>query len=361
MCVIQNHFYFLDFPETKELFKFFDEYKIEARFVGGCVRDALLGIISSDFDIAVNIPIINLTKLLDLKSVKYIKSGIKYGSIIAILGSVKFDITSLRCDSRCFGRDCEIDIVDSFKEDSNRRDFSINALYVSQNGEIFDYVNGIEDLYNRRIIFIGDPEKKITEDYLRILRYYRFCAKMGDESGRYSDILSKNASLLTKLPIERIQKELFIIINSKVILNMMYANNILQQISENINIEAYNKLDDLNVSILVKMIVLFGVDELLNVFRLKREEKRLILDYRGFMRETLDYCYYKRGADFTHEIMILKHSLFKGFSRFPLTYQDVPVCIKNISKILKECERWWVNNNFPSREKTLLFMTKNIL
>lgn len=355
---MQNQFYFLDFPETKRFFEICNNHGIQARFVGGCVRDGLLGLQTDDFDIAVNAPILDLVKILETSNVKCILSGVKYGSIMVILGNRKFDITSLRCDANCLGRACDIDFTDSFAEDAKRRDFTINALYVSENGELFDYFGGVDDLTHKRIIFIGDPFARISEDHLRILRYYRFCAKVGDKSYRYADILHNNAYLLKNLSIERIQKEVFQTINCGFAINMMYENNILQQISGSINIDLYNKLCDIQTTALVRLIALFGFDNTLAIFRFSKSEKKLIIDYKNFINETLDYCFYKKGQEFTQAIMTLRQVYGKKLPIFPLTYKDISKEVKNISSILSECEKQWVNNGFPNRRETLNLLKK---
>ncbi len=304
---MQNRFYFLNFPETKQLFKIFNKNNIEARFVGGCVRDSLLGKPTSDFDIAINISIVDLMKILDTYEIKYIKNGVKYSSIIVILNDKHFDITSLRLDVHCFGRSSEISLTNSFEDDAKRRDFTINAIYVAENGQLFDYFNGLEDLQNNSVVFIGNPQKRIEEDYLRILRYYRFCSKIENKTAKYSKILKKNAYLLSKLSIERIQKELFQIIDSSDTINMMYRDDILQQISSQINIIAYNKLNKFAVSTLLKLVSLFGIDASLKIFKLPKKDKKNISEYKLFMNETLDYCLYKKGIVFAQEIMLLRN------------------------------------------------------
>ena len=146
-------FYFLHFPQTKRLFSIFKKYDIEARFVGGCVRDAIIEKHTDDFDIAVKFDILELKSILETDGVLVIPTGIKYGSITVIIDRVKFEITSLRMDFDCSGRACKTKQSSSFEGDAKRRDFTMNALYVSESGELFDYFNGIEDLKKRDVIF----------------------------------------------------------------------------------------------------------------------------------------------------------------------------------------------------------------
>ena len=272
-------FYFLEFPQTKRLFKIFNTYDIEARFVGGCVRDALAGKKTDDFDIAVNFDIQKLSEILENEDIKVIPTGIKYGSITAIVNHMKFEITTLRRDENCNGRLCDIEAVSSFEEDAKRRDFTMNALYVSQRGELFDYYNGIEDLQNVNVIFIGDPQKRIEEDYLRILRYYRFAARFHDFSDRYKEIIRREASNVSKLSIERVQKELLLILQEKDslrIFKMIKDNGIF----EKLDLEAYAKLAGSH-SLEKKALALFGYETLTKTFHLTRAFKRKLKEFRN--------------------------------------------------------------------------------
>jgi poly(A) polymerase len=212
---------FLFWPETTTLFDIFEKNGIDARFVGGCVRDALLGLKTGDVDIAIAAPIGEVIKLLENSNLRCIKTGVKYFSVKIVMNDKTFDVTSLRKDVLCFGRFCQVSEAKTFEEDAIRRDFAINAVYINIEGRIFDYFNGVDDIRNKRVIFIGNPQKRIEEDNLRILRYYRFCSFLSDYSGRYSEILKTNAHLVSTLSIIRIRKELSKMIPSKQIFDMM--------------------------------------------------------------------------------------------------------------------------------------------
>ncbi|MDR0744771.1 MAG: hypothetical protein LBE97_02345 [Holosporales bacterium] len=274
-------FYFLKLEETQYLFDIFEKNKLDAAFVGGCVRDAILGEKSLDFDLAINSEISKVINILKKENIKCILTGIKYNSITVVINNIKFELTSLRKDDQCFGRHCICSVVSSFHEDAKRRDFTINAIYVSKSGEVFDYFNGIQDLCNRKIKFIGNPEKRISEDYLRILRYYRFCAKYGDLEDRYESIIKKFPISLQLLSIERIQKELFQILESKYaipILKNIKNSAILANIFNEMNIELLSKSQH-NVSLEYKLFLLFSYNDLMTVFRLTKIQKQKIKEY----------------------------------------------------------------------------------
>ncbi|MDR1390834.1 MAG: hypothetical protein LBI95_00465 [Holosporales bacterium] len=273
----RHDFYFLDLPETKLLFEIFRKGGIEARFVGGCVRDALIGKVTDDFDVAVNSEIENVKSLIESEGISCVSKWVKYGSVTVIIGSVKFEITSLRKDDECYGRGSKISSVTSFEEDAKRRDFTINALYVSETGELFDYFGGVLDILARRVIFIGDPKTRMEEDYLRILRYYRFCAKFEDVVDRYCDIVKEKAKKLCTLSIERIQKELFLILEENFnlkIFELIKKNGVFSEI----NIENYSKLLQMekSPSVELKAYALFGYDLLMHKFKLSKSLKNKI-------------------------------------------------------------------------------------
>src|SRR5476649_15608 len=151
----------------------------EARFVGGAVRNALLGTAVADIDIAVPMPPSEAIALLVGRDIKVVETGIDHGTVTAVAGSHAFEITSLRRDVETDGRHAVVQFTDDWSEDAQRRDFTINAMYAAADGEIFDYATGLEDLIAGRVRFVGDAATRIAEDYLRVLRLFRFHAWYG--------------------------------------------------------------------------------------------------------------------------------------------------------------------------------------
>ena len=151
----------------------------EARFVGGAVRNALLGVPVVDIDIAVPIRPEDAMARLKAKGIRTIETGLDHGTVTAIAGSHAFEITSLRRDVETDGRHAKVAFTDDWALDAGRRDFTINALYASPDGEIFDYATGVEDLAAGKVRFVGDARIRIAEDYLRVLRLFRFQAWYG--------------------------------------------------------------------------------------------------------------------------------------------------------------------------------------
>ncbi|MBR1479524.1 MAG: hypothetical protein IJ599_01315 [Alphaproteobacteria bacterium] len=262
-------FYFLNFPSTKHLLAALNRCGIDGRFVGGCVRDAIMGKRTDDFDIAVNAGISTVQRSLELEGFKVIPTGLKYGSVTVIIDGVKFELTALRRDINCRGRKCDVAVTSDFEEDAKRRDFTMNALYVSQSGELFDYFGGVDDLKRGRVIFIGDPRERIKEDYLRILRYYRFAAKFDDFSDRYADVIRAEAANIRKLSIERVQRELLLTLRetrSPKIFQFIKSNGVF----DNLDLPAYSSALQQNAPFEKLAYALFGYEMLTKTFRLPR-------------------------------------------------------------------------------------------
>lgn len=146
----------------------------QARLVGGCVRDYLLDRVVQDIDIATPLPPQEVMRLLQKAGIRVVPTGLKHGTVTAVIGHRPFEITTLRRDLETDGRHATVGWTDDYKADAERRDFTINALYMDQDGHIEDYIGGLADLKKRCVRFIGDPAARVQEDYLRILRYFRF-------------------------------------------------------------------------------------------------------------------------------------------------------------------------------------------
>ena len=153
----------------------------DARFVGGVVRDSLVGIDAHDIDIATRLAPNEVVRRLRACHIKAVPTGIAHGTITAVLPGGPVEVTTLRRDLTTDGRHATVAFTDDWREDAARRDFTINALYADPvSGDVFDYFGGQDDLAARRVRFIGDPLRRIAEDHLRILRFFRFLARFGD-------------------------------------------------------------------------------------------------------------------------------------------------------------------------------------
>jgi poly(A) polymerase len=181
------------------------------RFVGGAVRDDLLGLPVSDIDLATRIEPDEVVRRLEQAKIKAVPTGIDHGTVTAVSDGHPFEITTLRRDVSTDGRRATVAFTDDWEEDAARRDFTINALSADPNtGELFDYFGGLADLQQRHIRFIGDPLQRIAEDHLRILRFFRFHARFdaGEPDAAALDACTARANDLMALSRERIADEL---------------------------------------------------------------------------------------------------------------------------------------------------------
>jgi poly(A) polymerase len=200
----------LDAPETQTLIAAFDAAGMDFRFVGGVVRDALLGRRVSDIDLATPAAPDAVMRAVSAAGLKAIPTGIAHGTITALVGKRHFEITTLRRDIETDGRHALVAFTGDWREDAARRDFTMNALYADRDGRITDFFGGAADALAGRVRFIGDPDRRIAEDALRILRFFRFHAWYGagnpDPGGLRA--CAAHAPMIDRLSGERVRDEL---------------------------------------------------------------------------------------------------------------------------------------------------------
>ena len=228
----QRHFSWLQGDDLKLIFQTLNtSTQIRVRAVGGCVRDSLLGQTPSDIDLATDhLPEAVLEKL-SAKGVRVIPTGLSHGTVTAILPSGPMEITTLRRDEQTDGRHATVAFTDDWKIDAERRDFTMNALFVGADNRLYDPVGGWEDLQASRVQFIGNANERIKEDYLRILRFFRFSARFAKH---YDEVaiaaIGNHLTGLESLSRERVGAELLKIISlpqSPVTLTLMKELGVL--------------------------------------------------------------------------------------------------------------------------------------
>lgn len=219
------------------------------RFVGGAVRDSLLGLPVQDVDVATPLTPDAIISRLKFAKIKAIPTGIEHGTVTAVIDQRHFEITTLRHDVKTHGRHADVAFTDNWQDDAKRRDFTINALYLDTEGNIYDYFEGREDLAKGHIRFIGDATKRIEEDALRILRFYRFMAHFGIASIEGEDqgleATVQQAKRLTFLSAERIRDELKKLLlgqHCAQVLALMMENGVWRYILPNFEIEPLARL-----------------------------------------------------------------------------------------------------------------------
>jgi len=302
------------FNTAKQIFICFQNQNYKLKLVGGCVRKLITEEKIDDMDIAINIEPEKIKKVFVEQKIKFVETGIKYGTITALINDFKFEITSLRKDLSTDGRHAKVEFTSNWEQDAQRRDFTINAIYSDISGEVYDPLNGIEDLKNGIIKFIGDPNQRIQEDYLRILRYLRFYTQYN--KNKFHDeitikAIKRNLDGLAKISKERILEELF---------KMMKLNNFSKLFEDEFcrfiilsilpQLRNYNRIKILNkISYKIKkqidkilLLSILIVDETDNCnfflykYQLSNEDKKRILFIKNsFKNYSKQYLYSKKN------------------------------------------------------------------
>lgn len=215
----------LDQNPIKKIFDIFENEGKEVRLVGGCIRDALLGMKTNDIDIAANIYPEEIIRILNIHKLKYEDFAYKYGSITTVIEDKKFQITTLRKDINQMGRHTNIAFTKDWKKDAERRDFTINAMYLLSDGSIKDYFNGRQHLIESKLQFIGNIDERIQEDYLRIFRYFRFLGIFQEPQliCQYEENLNKHcAKSFSYLSNDLLRREILKMFNTPFPLNSFF-------------------------------------------------------------------------------------------------------------------------------------------
>ena len=207
----------------KKLDKVFKSNNYELRIVGGAVRDLALDKTPKDIDLATDATPDEMMEILDKSGIRHIPSGLEHGTITAILDNEPFEITTLRADKETDGRHAEVEFVKSWEEDAKRRDLTYNAMSMDMEGNVFDYFGGMDDLQDKVSKFVGDPEERITEDYLRILRYFRFQGRLSTPTWDKDTLkaISSNSEGLKKISAERVWQEMGKVLSGNNVANIL--------------------------------------------------------------------------------------------------------------------------------------------
>jgi poly(A) polymerase len=379
---------------TQRLFQIFSDEGVVARFVGGCVRDATLGISAHDIDIAVPLPPDDIIYILTKSNINVIPTGYEFGTITAVLEDRPFQITSLRKDWETDGRHARVTFGTDWQEDASRRDFTINALYADTDGKVYDYFGGLEDLKFGIVRFVGDAHLRIQEDYLRILRYFRFLAWYGHgpvhlEAMQACTAHSKGLDGLSR---ERIGHEFLKLLAAPMPLSSLRLMNktgivpfILHQ---PFNLNAFEALVGFekvpNVLCRLAALALPTIEDaaIAKALRLSRDQKHYLyycqmrLESYPSSQNTIYRNLYQDGVELFRDLTmlslalrplsstpsILKESMDIANSwnhpTFPVQGKDlVGMGVKpgpKLGDLLKLCEQWWIEQNFqPDRESCL--------
>ncbi|MBT4698736.1 MAG: hypothetical protein WCH02_00165 [Pseudomonadota bacterium] len=338
---------FLFSKENKKLISILNPIDLETQtqFVGGCVRKAIEGKLTKDIDLATVYKPEEVKKILLKNNYKVLDLAIKYGSITTFSKNYKYEITSLRKDIKPDGRHTKIQLTNNWLEDSLRRDFTINAIYCDKFGKIFDPVNGIKDLKNKKVNFIGSPDLRIKEDYLRILRFIRFTLEYNSNIQDHNiiRIINKNIRFLKLISQERLFIELKKILELKsffTINNKNYFKKIINQIYKIKFFDRLNRVQILNKKLgsnfnylQLLSILLVGYDQKYKYFskefRLSNKDK----DYLNFIYEQFKLLKNKQ-----YSYQAIRRQIYFYNKDLTLDFLNFIFCIKkeiNLKTLLK--------------------------
>lgn len=209
----------------------------EFRLVGGVVRDLLLGKAPKDVDIATDCTPDIMTKMFEESGIRYIETGLKHGTVTVHFGTGDYEITTLRVDKVTDGRHAEVEFIRDWKTDALRRDLTINAMSLTLDGVLYDYFDGQRHLTERKILFVGDARTRIREDYLRILRYFRFYGKIVPEPDHHDvatlEAIAEMVNGLKDISVERVWAEMSKILtgnHAPHLVRLMYRLKVAQAI-----------------------------------------------------------------------------------------------------------------------------------
>jgi tRNA nucleotidyltransferase (CCA-adding enzyme) len=222
-------------PDVRRLGKIFKKHGHEIRVVGGAVRDTVLGKDAKDIDLATTATPEEMVDIANNERIKYIETGLQHGTITFVINGEPYEITTLRIDEETDGRHASVSWTRSFKEDAARRDLTFNAMSVDMDGNLHDYFGGLQDIKNNTVSFVGDISSRISEDYLRILRYFRFMGKQSTPKENMNDlrVIKEHVNGLDKISGERIWAEMSKILTGKNvsnILSQMHKSGVLDKI-----------------------------------------------------------------------------------------------------------------------------------
>jgi len=384
-------------PQLKKIFDSINSYSeiSEIRFVGGCIRKILNNEKVDDIDLATNLEPSEVSEVLKNNQIDYYETGIKHGTITAVIDNKKFEITSLREDVLTDGRHAQVKFSKDWRNDALRRDFTINSIYSDREGNIFDPFSGKEDLENGYLKFIGDGDKRIKEDYLRILRYLRFFISYSNHKHNRETIriIKKNIDGISQLSKERLLDELKKITTPKNLIKISRDKQTLDlfkiifpelthiDIFSKLNSKAKSFFNEIDFLLLLSIMIVDDTDNadyFLYKYNLSKKDQnriKIISDFykdksnlKSFSEKNMNKILYYNGKQAVLDILIYKIFRSKKFNQNNIIDLIKIYKSKNIPSMpikadlliskynlkegrtlgdkLKLIEREWVENNF---------------
>jgi tRNA nucleotidyltransferase/poly(A) polymerase len=389
--------------EIKKIFNAISSFSPngEVRYVGGCVRKVINKEKVDDIDLAVNLNPSEVCEALKKKNIKYYETGIKHGTITALINNTRFEITSLRKDIDTDGRHAKVEFSESWKQDASRRDFTINSIYADIEGNLFDPFDGKKDLENGKVNFIGDPERRIKEDYLRVLRYIRFFLNYSrnKHDQKTIKIIRRNLDGVSNISSERLLDEFKKLTKSESFLKLTKDKDCLEIINlifpQFKNISIFNKLNNfarknilkVDFIFLLSLMIIDGTDNVeyfIYKFNLsKKDQKRLLflnnfysqkITNKTFSEKNINKIFYFNGREALIDLIYFKIfnskkvdnnllEIIKSFkdkeipimpvkANYLIEKYNIPEG-RELGGKLKMLEDFWSNNNFQISEKEI--------
>jgi len=373
----------------------------EIRYVGGSIRKIINREVVDDIDLATTINPLEVCEILKKNNISFYESGIEHGTVTAKIDGYKFEITTLRKDISTDGRHAEVEFSKDWYVDASRRDFTFNAIYADFHGNLYDPFNGREDLELGNVKFIGDPEKRIKEDYLRILRYVRFFLNYSkvDHDKNLKKVIKQNINGISKISSDRLLDELKKLVLSggffKIVKDEFCQEIVKLIFPQLINLNIFKNINDYSKDIIEKkdfifLVSLMIIDETDNSeyfiykYNISNDDKKRIrflsniffdsLDKNIFKEKALWKILYYNGKEHLNDVVnfqIFKDKkvdknlikLKKFFSNQDPPKIDIKAKTliekfnykegKELGKKLKEIEDFWVKNSFKISDQEL--------
>ena len=370
--------------DVKDIMRLLNSSGKDCYIVGGAVRDLLLQHKElSDIDLTTPLRVEQLKQIFDINQIKVNDRALKYGSLTIRTQKRSLQITSFRKDIQTFGRSADVAHIENIEEDAKRRDFTINAFYCSYNGEIIDPLGNLKDLNKKKLKFIGDPEKRITEDYLRILRFFRFVAvldlKNKNIGSNYLPIIKKHLHGLNELSDERVAieiRKILLAVSPSYALGLMNAAGLYEKFlgvysqKSLLKIERLERRFELKPDLVRRLLAL----EIQNPYPLmSKREKKCFKDMSALIdfEHNSDYLGYKVGEKSSLDFLIIKavkngisiktkdiQRIKKASKRtFPIKFSDVQTLTKDLNATKENIdlmEDFWIRSGFKASKGKLL-------
>jgi len=370
-------------PDINRLFELFTAHRFQLFIVGGWIRDCVLNIPAHDLDLATDATPNQILKMITPYGLKHNSNFSQYGTVL--LGADNISVTTFREDINPQGRQTDVKFSKNLETDANRRDFTINALYATYEGRIIDPLNGLDDLINGRVKFIGHPYDRISEDYLRVLRFFRFTAAYGNANNGFdpdglSAVKRIDIQKLRTLSPERVRHEVLRLVTVRPLYwclksiekTPIWSWLFPQGNSQNINrLEKIEKEYGLNSPTILNLAIL-GVQPYNPIYALTRSESQYLEIMRKLLnsRQKIDEIAYRHGVDLAKDFHLVQAVLsnkaiatdfieritLAAKQTFPITSSDLSRQYKGekLGQTLKEIEQTWIDSQFTLKKEELL-------